>query len=68
MAEIRWTDEAVRWLHDIYDYISNDSSIPAQKVVTGIYDRINRGPISSNETASLHIIPGGFEFASIVFV
>jgi hypothetical protein len=29
----------VRWLHDIHDYISNDSSISAQKVVTGIYDR-----------------------------
>jgi toxin ParE1/3/4 len=39
MAEIRWTDEAVRWLHDIHDYISNDSPISAQKVVTGIYDR-----------------------------
>jgi len=31
MAEIRWTDEAVRWLHDIHDYISNDSPISAAK-------------------------------------
>jgi len=39
VAEIRWTDEAVRWLQDIHDYISKDSPISAQKVVTGIYDR-----------------------------
>jgi toxin ParE1/3/4 len=39
MAEIRWTDEAVRWLQDIYEYISHDSPRSAQKVVKGIYDR-----------------------------
>lgn len=39
MAEIRWTDESVRWLHDIHDYISHDSPISAQKVVMGIYDK-----------------------------
>lgn len=40
MAEIRWTDEAVRWLQDVHDYISHDSPASAQKVVKGIYDRI----------------------------
>jgi toxin ParE1/3/4 len=39
MAEMRWTDEAVHWLYDIHDYISHDSPISAQKVVTGIYDK-----------------------------
>jgi toxin ParE1/3/4 len=39
MAKIRWTEEAVRWLHDIHEYISQDSPIAAQKVVAGIYDK-----------------------------
>ena len=39
MAEIRWTEEAVRWLHDIYDYISHDSPDSAQKVIAGIYEK-----------------------------
>ena len=25
MAEIRWTDEAVRWLRDIHDYTAEDN-------------------------------------------
>ena len=25
MAEIRWTEEAAKWLQDIYDYISEDN-------------------------------------------
>ncbi len=37
MAEIRWTEEAVKWLRDIYDYISEDNPIAAQKVIEGIY-------------------------------
>ena len=39
MAEIRWTEEAHRWLHDIYDYIAADNPGAAQKVVSGIYDK-----------------------------
>jgi plasmid stabilization system protein ParE len=39
MAEIRWTEEAVRWLHDIYDYISDDNPRAAQNVVDGIYEK-----------------------------
>ena len=39
MAEIRWTEEAHRWLRDIYDYIATDNSDAAQKVVAGIYDK-----------------------------
>lgn len=39
MAEVRWTDEAQRWLRDIYEYIAPDNPEAAQKVVAGIYER-----------------------------
>ncbi|WP_043739610.1 type II toxin-antitoxin system RelE/ParE family toxin [Thioalkalivibrio nitratireducens] len=39
MAEIRWTEEAHRWLRDIHDYIAADNPAAAQKVVSGIYDK-----------------------------
>jgi plasmid stabilization system protein ParE len=39
MAEIRWTEEATRWLRDIYDYIAADNPDAARKVVSGIYDK-----------------------------
>jgi len=39
MAEIRWTEEAQRWLHDIHDYIAADNPGAAQKVVSGIYEK-----------------------------
>ena len=40
MAKINWTDEAVRWLQDIRDYIAQDNPDAAFKVVRGIYDKI----------------------------
>ena len=39
MAKIRWTDEAVAWLSDIYEFISEDNPVAAQKVVEGIYEK-----------------------------
>lgn len=39
MAEIRWTDEAVRWLQNIYEYILEDNPEAARKVVEGIYEK-----------------------------
>ncbi|MEK6777876.1 MAG: type II toxin-antitoxin system RelE/ParE family toxin [bacterium] len=39
MAEIRWTEEAHRWLRDIYDYISADNQDAAARVVSSIYQR-----------------------------
>jgi plasmid stabilization system protein ParE len=39
MAEIRWTEEAYRWLRDIYDYIAADNPSAAQRVVSGIYEK-----------------------------
>lgn len=40
MAEIRWTEEAHRWLRDIHDYIAADNPDAAQKVVTGVYEKV----------------------------
>ena len=39
MAEIEWTEEAERWLRDIYDYIAADNPAAAQQVVSGIYEK-----------------------------
>jgi toxin ParE1/3/4 len=33
MAEIRWTEEAQRWLQDIYDYIAADNPAAAARTV-----------------------------------
>ncbi|PTL37112.1 plasmid stabilization protein [Candidatus Methylomirabilis limnetica] len=40
MAEIRWTEEAHRWLRDIHDYIAADNPVATQKVVSGIYEKV----------------------------
>lgn len=39
MAEIRWTEEAERWLRDIHGYIAADNPTAAAKVVTGIFGK-----------------------------
>jgi plasmid stabilization system protein ParE len=39
MAEISWTDEAQRWLNDIFEYIAADNPQAAARTVEGIYDR-----------------------------
>jgi len=39
MAKIRWTNEAVKWLNDIFKYISKDNPTAAQKVIDGIYKK-----------------------------
>ena len=39
MAEITWTDEAQRWLTDIFEYIAADNRQAATRTVQGIYDR-----------------------------
>ena len=40
MATIRWTQEAARWLEDIFDYIAQDNAAAGAKVVAGIYEKI----------------------------
>jgi len=39
MAEISWTDEAQRWLNDIFEYIAADNPQAAARTIQGIYDR-----------------------------
>ena len=35
MATIKWSEEAQRWLRDIFDYIARDNPAAARKVVAG---------------------------------
>jgi plasmid stabilization system protein ParE len=57
MAEISWTDEAQRWLTDIFEYIAADNPQAAAQTVEGIYNRaqdLKRFPeLGSRYTASL---------------
>jgi toxin ParE1/3/4 len=39
MAEIAWTDEAQRWLSDIYDFIATDNPVAASQTAQGIFER-----------------------------
>ena len=39
MAEITWTDEAHRWLEDIFEYIAADNPDAVSRTVEGIYER-----------------------------
>ena len=40
MVRIRWTEEALFWLREIRSYIAEDNPAAAQRVVRGIYDKI----------------------------
>lgn len=40
MAEVNWTDEAERWLRDIFEYIAADNPDAAQRIIAGIYERV----------------------------
>lgn len=40
MAEIVWTDEAVYWFEEIYNYISIDNPAAAQRTVDGIFKKV----------------------------
>lgn len=39
MAGITWTEEALRWLEDIFEYIAEDNPQAAAHTVQGIYNR-----------------------------
>ncbi len=39
MATVAWTDEARRWIEDIFEYIAADNPQAAARTVQGIYDR-----------------------------
>ena len=40
MAKIRWTDEAVKWLQEIHNYISKYNINIANKVIDEIYEKV----------------------------
>ncbi len=39
MAKLVWTEEALRWLEDIFEYIAQDNPDAAARTVQEIYDR-----------------------------
>jgi toxin ParE1/3/4 len=39
MAALNWTDEAQRWLRDIFDYIAAENPSAAFRTVDGIYEK-----------------------------
>jgi plasmid stabilization system protein ParE len=39
MAKLVWTEESVRWLESILEYIAEDDPRAAAETVQGIYDR-----------------------------
>jgi len=39
MAKINWTEEAERWLQDIYSYIAQDNPEAARRVIQNLYDK-----------------------------
>lgn len=39
MAQITWTNEALRWLEDIFEYIAADNPSAASQTVEAIYGR-----------------------------
>jgi toxin ParE1/3/4 len=39
MATIAWTEEAQRWLEDIFEYIATDNPPAAARTVQEIYER-----------------------------
>jgi len=40
MAEITWTEESLRWLEDIFEYVAADNPTAAGRTVQGIYERV----------------------------
>jgi len=40
MAKIRWSHEAEQWLREIYEYIVQKNPVAAEKVVSGIYEKV----------------------------
>ena len=40
MATIEWTDEAVSWLQEIYDYIVIENREVANRVTDAIFDKV----------------------------
>ncbi len=39
MAEIAWTNEALRWLEDIFEFIAAENADAAKRTIDGIFER-----------------------------
>lgn len=74
MAEIGWTEEAQRWLNDIFEYIAADNPQAAARTIEGIYERaqdLRRFPeLGSRYAASLRnvriLLYGHYRIAYLV--
>ena len=74
MADIIWTEEALRWLEDIFEYIAADNPTAAGRTVQGIYERTqdlasfpeigHRYPVSSRHVRIL--LYGHYRIAYLV--
>jgi plasmid stabilization system protein ParE len=53
MATIAWTEEAQRWLEDIFEYIAADDPYAAVRTVQGIYERAQLSHSEQVSCASL---------------
>jgi len=42
VVRISWTAESIRWLEDIFEYIAAENPAAADRVVQGIYQRVQR--------------------------
>lgn len=40
MVKIRWTAESEKWMREIYDYIAQDNERAAQRVIAGVYEKV----------------------------
>ena len=63
MARINWTNEAERWLKDIYDYIAADNPAAAARVIDGIYEKTQ---ILEQFPAAGHLYEGSEEEVRIL--
>ena len=39
MGQLRWTNESLRWLEDIFEYIAGENPAAARATVDGLYKR-----------------------------
>ena len=55
MAKVSWTDEAERWLSDIYEYIAADNPSAAARIVhpPARLGQLPRDPLSASARARL---------------
>lgn len=74
MAEVVWTDEALGWLREIHDFIAEENSAAAARVIDGIsrcVDQLERHPESGYryEDSSRHVrilVYGNYRIAYLV--